>query len=86
MALFKPTYQQLIDKINEENDKTIVTSRYPVVLAAAKRARQLVDGDTPLVKDQDQKPLSMAVEELFEGEVQVKFKNEEEETDKANDM
>lgn len=73
MAMFKPTYQQIIDKINEENKETTVTSRYPVVLAAAKRARQIVDGAPPLVDEKymDEKPLSIAVEELFEGEVLV---------------
>lgn len=77
MAMFKPTYQEIIDKINEENGEVTVTSRYPIVLAAAKRARQLVDGARPLVANTDEKPLSIAVEELIEGDVLVNHKEDD---------
>ena len=40
-------------------------SRYSVVIASAKRARQIIDGDAPLVKaEEDRKPLSIAIEEI----------------------
>lgn len=74
MSMFKPTYQEIIGKINEENGETTMTSRYPVALAVAKRARQLVDGDHSLVDENDEKPLSIAVRELFEGAVLVNHK------------
>ena len=42
------------------------------VIAASKRARQLVDGAPALVEDmEDEKPLSIAVEELYEGKVKI---------------
>lgn len=45
-------------------------SRYTVIVAAAKRARQLLEGDTPLVKTKDAtKPVTIALEELNAGRV-----------------
>lgn len=72
MALFEPTYGQIIEKINEENGETTVTSRYSVVIAASKRARQLVDGAKPLIDaSEDEKPLSIAVDEIYDGDVMI---------------
>lgn len=72
MALFEPTYGQIIEKINEENGETTVTSRYSVVIAASKRARQLVDGAKPLINvPEDEKPLSIAVDEIYDGDVMI---------------
>ncbi len=72
MALFEPTYGQIIEKINEENGETTITSRYSVVLAASKRARQLVDRAKPLIEAPlDEKPLSVAVEEIYNGQVRI---------------
>ena len=48
-------------------EQPIVQSRYSIVLATAKRARQLIAGDEPLVKVKSvDKPLSIAIEELYE--------------------
>lgn len=81
MAMFQPTYGQIIDKINEENGEETLTSRYSVVIAASKRARQIVDGAKVLVKSTDEKPLTLAVDELYDGDVRVykKKKTENEE-------
>ena len=47
-------------------------SRYSVVIASAKRARQIIDGDAPLVKaEEDRKPLSIAIEEISKNLVNV---------------
>jgi DNA-directed RNA polymerase subunit omega len=49
-----------------------VNSRYSIVIAAAKRARQLIAGDEPLVANANgKKPLSTAVQELYEGKVTI---------------
>lgn len=44
-------------------------SRYTLVLAASKRARQLIDGDTPLVIPQSKKPVSIATQEIHEEKI-----------------
>lgn len=41
-----------------------VDSRYTMVVIAAKRARQLLDGAPPLVETESTKPVSVALEEL----------------------
>lgn len=48
------------------------------VLASAKRARQIIAGDMPLVEEKDgAKPLSTAVEELWEEKVKILGDDEE---------
>lgn len=80
MALFKPTYGQIINKINEENGENTISSRYSVVLAAAKRARQIVDGAKTFEGDgREDKPLSIAVEEIYKGDVRILSAEAEEE-------
>ncbi len=73
--MIHPSYYELIDRINEEQgteDSPVVTSRYSIVLAASKRARQLVNGAMPKVKENGSgKLLSLAVEELYEGAVRI---------------
>jgi DNA-directed RNA polymerase subunit omega len=54
----------------------VVNSRYSIVLATAKRARQLIDGAEPLAEAPCNKPLSIAVEELYEGKVRIVAQDE----------
>ena len=49
----------------------MVNSRYSIVLATAKRARELIAGAEPLVYAAKKKPLSIAVEELNSGKVKI---------------
>lgn len=70
--MLRPSYAELMDILNkgsEEGDE--ITSRYTIVIAAAKRARQLIDGDEPMVKEISGKPVSTAVEELREGKIKI---------------
>lgn len=74
--MLHPSYNELIEKVNNESveagEEPIINSRYSIVIAAAKRARQLIAGDEPLTEDApSNKPLSTAVEELFEGKVHI---------------
>ncbi|MDY2628227.1 MAG: DNA-directed RNA polymerase subunit omega [Lachnospiraceae bacterium] len=73
--MLHPSYNELIEKVNdsvEAGEEPIVNSRYSIVIAAAKRARQLIAGDEPLIDDAtSDKPLSTAVEELYEGKVHI---------------
>lgn len=72
--MLKPSYAELMDIMNKDNESgSDITSRYTVVIAAAKRARQIIMGDTPMVEDPDieDKPLSLAVEEMEKGKIKV---------------
>ena len=72
--MLSPTYNDLIDSMNKnrEEGELEVQSRYSVVIASAKRARQIIDGDAPLVKaEEGRKPLSVAIEEISKNLVNV---------------
>lgn len=73
--MIHPSYQELIATINEGQDideTPVISSRYSLVLATSKRARQIVAGAEPLVKmKKGMKPLSTAVEEMWKGEVTI---------------
>ena len=65
-------FMKLEKKYVEELDSKVVNSRYSIVMATSKRARQLIAGELPLVPAKDgQKPLSIAIEELNEGELKI---------------
>ncbi len=69
--MLKPSYAELMDVLNK-NSQEDVTSRYTVVIAAAKRARQLIDGDETMLDEPiEGKPLSEAVEEIREGKIKI---------------
>ena len=73
--MLHPSYTDLMKVVNsevEEGDTPVVNSRYSIVMATAKRARQLIDGDVPLVKTKDgEKPLSIAIDELNNGQLKI---------------
>ena len=74
--MIHPSYSELIQAINnnaEEDDNTMMlNSRYSLVLATSKRARQLIAGAEPLVPGAaGKKPLSVAIDELYKGEVKI---------------
>lgn len=79
--MIHPSYTDLMEVVNsdvEQGEHPVVQSRYSIVLATAKRARQIIAGEEPLVKKEGQKPLSAAVEELYEGKVKIVGDEEEE--------
>ncbi len=73
--MLRPSYSDLIDAVNSEvepGEHPVVQSRYSIVLATAKRARQLIAGEEPMVPvSAGKKSLSIAVQELYEGKVKV---------------
>ncbi|MBQ6660470.1 MAG: DNA-directed RNA polymerase subunit omega [Lachnospiraceae bacterium] len=78
--MIHPSYKDLLEVVNagsEEGDP-IVSSRYSIVLATAKRARQIISGAEPLVTPKCSKPLSIAVQEVWEGKVRILGTGEEE--------
>ena len=60
-----------VNKSGAEVGADPVESRYSVIMAASKRARQIVDGADVLIDDPSVKPLSTAVEEIYEGKVTI---------------
>ena len=58
--LIKPTLESLMTKVDSKS--TLVT-------LAAKRARQLTDGDEPLVDVDTTKVVSIAMEEIDQGKI-----------------
>ncbi|ERT60289.1 MULTISPECIES: DNA-directed RNA polymerase subunit omega [Megasphaera] len=58
--LIKPTLESLMTKVD---------SKYTLVTLAAKRARELTDGDDPLVDVDTNKVVSVAMEEIDEGKI-----------------
>ena len=72
--MLRPSYAELMDVLNKGTEGNDVKSRYTVVIAAAKRARQLVDGHEPMIekdKIKVDKALSIAIEEMNEGKIEV---------------
>ena len=71
---------QVVNKDVEEGETKVVNSRYSIVMATSKRARQLIDGEMPLVKaKKGEKPLSIAIQEMNEGKLTIVTDNAEEE-------
>ncbi|MBO5199340.1 MAG: DNA-directed RNA polymerase subunit omega [Lachnospiraceae bacterium] len=78
--MIHPSYTEIMKVVNSEvepGDEPVVNSRYSIVLATAKRARQLIDGAEPLCEGPCNKPLSTAVEEVYEGKVKIVGDEEE---------
>ena len=72
--MLHPSYKEMMERINETRDENTpeLKSRYTLVLAAAKRARQINSGSEPLVDaDPKDRNLSVAVREMYSGKVHV---------------
>ena len=77
--MIHPSYVDLMKVVNkgvEEGEAPVINSRYSIVMATAKRARQIVDGDEPLIHvSAGEKPLSIAVEELNQEKIHILAEN-----------
>lgn len=70
--MLRPSYSELMDIINDGKlADSKVTSRYTIVLAAAKRARQLIDGADPLTYAPTDRAVSIAVKEMSDGKLTI---------------
>ena len=71
--MLHPSYTDLMKIVNnriiEEDDK--LNSRYSIVIATSKRARQIIDGEEPLNEKNHARSLSNAVWELYEGKIDI---------------
>jgi DNA-directed RNA polymerase subunit omega len=75
LKMLHPSYSDLMKVANsevEEGEHPVVNSRYSIVMATSKRARQLVNGRPTTVRNADsKKPLSVAIEELEKGDIKI---------------
>ncbi len=73
--MLHPSYTDLMKVVNkdvEEGETKVVNSRYSIVMATAKRARELIDGAMPMVAVKNgEKPLSVAIDELNQAKIKV---------------
>lgn len=80
-VMLHPSYADLMKVVNSEiepGEAPVVNSRYSIVMATAKRARQIIAGDDPLVESMSvEKPLSIAVSELEQGRIHIMNEDEE---------
>lgn len=58
--MLKPPINELLKKVD---------SRYTLVIATAKRARQLIAGDEKLIGIESNKPVTIATNEIFEDKI-----------------
>ena len=81
--MLHPSYTDLMKVVNadvEDGATKVVNSRYSIVMATSKRARQIIDGAAPLVETKSgEKPLSVAIDELNQGKIKIVAENTEEE-------
>lgn len=76
--LVKPTVPELLKETKK--------NRYSLVIATAKRARQISKGSKPMTKDDDISPISLAADEIGEGKVVIYDENQwEEEQEKMQE-
>ena len=59
-SMINPSIVELLKKVD---------NRYSLVIVTAKRARQLIQGDEPLIRVSSFKPLTIAINEVNSGEI-----------------
>ena len=60
--IVKPTVAELLKKAN---------NRYELVIATARRARQIASGAKPLTDVKEESPVTLAANEIAEGKVTI---------------
>lgn len=70
--MLRPSYSELMQILNDDSNlDNKITSRYAIVIAAAKRARQLIDGAVPQAFAETGKAVSVAVMEMYEKLIKI---------------
>ena len=73
--MLHPSYMELIGHINQVNKEMgnpEINSRYSLVMAASKRARALIDKESPMIADKyNGRMLSMAIAEMEQEKIGV---------------
>ncbi len=87
--MLHPSYSDLMNVVNkevEEGDTPVVNSRYSIVMATSKRARQIISGAETQVNPNGKKALSIAIEELADEKIHILAESEEEETAEVEEI
>ena len=74
--MVKPSITDLLEKVD---------NRFELVVATAKRARQLSKGDTPLTNKEEESKVTLAADEIAEGKVTI-VAEAEQETDVVDEI
>ncbi len=61
--MLKPSIDELVQ---------LTDSRYSLVIATAKRARRIIEGEDAMIETDISKPVSIAVREMYEGKFSLK--------------
>ena len=72
--MLHPSYSDLMNVVNkeiEDGETPVVNSRYSIVMATSKRARQIVSGAEAQVNPNGKKALSVAIEELANEKIHI---------------
>ncbi len=75
--MVKPTVAELLKKAN---------NRYELVIATARRARQIAAGAEPKTDVKEESPVTLAANEIAEGKVSIVEEPEDENDDIENDI
>ncbi len=78
--MLHPSYSDLMKVVNSEvepGEAPVVNSRYSIVMATAKRARQIIAGEEPLIVGKESKALSVAINEMNQGMIKILSDEEE---------
>ncbi len=60
--MVKPSVSELLNKAE---------NRYELVIATARRARQIAEGDEPKTDVKEESPVTLAANEIAEGKVEI---------------
>lgn len=66
-SMINPSIVDLLKKVD---------NRYSLVVAASKRARQLIEGREPLITVDSTKPVTIAINEINEGAIEAETTKE----------
>lgn len=75
--MVKPTVTELLTK---------AANRYELVIATARRARQIAAGDKPKTEVKETSPVTLAANEIAEGKVKIVEEPEDENDDIEKDI
>ena len=71
--MLRPSYSELMETLNSAAGiDNKITSRYAIVIAAAKRSRQIIDGSQTFALTPTDKAVSIAVNEMADGRVKIR--------------
>lgn len=66
-SMINPSIVDLLEKVD---------NRYSLVVATSKRARQIIEGEKPFITVKSNKPLTIAINEIYEGAIETETTKE----------